>query len=119
MIVVSVSYPNDPATKFDEAYYLQTHIPLVKQRWSGMGLQSVQVLRGLGTPDGGPAPMRITALLAWDSTDALGKAVEANSSILGGDPADMRRAVAQFLARNLACAVPARDDVPANGGGTG
>ena len=85
MIVVSVSYPNDPATTFDEAYYLQKHIPLVKQRWSGMGLQSVQVLRGLGTPDGGPAPMRITALLAWDSTDALGKAVAAHGPEIFGD----------------------------------
>ena len=85
MIVVSVSYPNDPATTFDEGYYLQTHIPMVKQRWSGMGLQSVQVLRGLGTPDGGPAPMRITALLAWDSTDALGKAVVAHGTEIFGD----------------------------------
>ena len=85
MIVVSVSYPNDPATRFDEAYYLQKHIPLVKERWSGMGLQSVQVLRGLGTPDGGPAPMRITALLAWDSTDALGKAVAAHGAEIFGD----------------------------------
>lgn len=85
MIVVSVSYPNDPASKFDEAYYLQTHIPLVRERWSGMGLQSVQVLRGLGAPDGGAAPMRIIALLTWDSTEALGKAVAAHGAEIFGD----------------------------------
>src|SRR3954451_21461842 len=88
MIVVSVSYPNDPATKFNEDYYLKTHIPMVKQRWSGMGLQSVQVLRGLGTPDGGPAPVRLIALLTLDSTAALGKAVDAHGKEIFDDIAN-------------------------------
>ncbi|MFC7474626.1 EthD family reductase [Dankookia sp. GCM10030260] len=88
MIVVSVSYPNDPATKFDHAYYLEKHIPLVKQRWSSMGLQSVQVLRGVGTADGGPPPIRLTALLGWESGDALGKAIAAHGDEIFADIAN-------------------------------
>ena len=85
MIVVSVSYPNDPATKFDHAYYMQTHIPLVKARWSSMGLQSVQVLRGLGTADGGPPPVRLTAFLAWESGEVLAKAIAAHGKEIFAD----------------------------------
>ena len=50
-----------------------------------MGLQSVQVLRGLGTPDGGPPPVRLMALLAWDSGEALAKAVAAHGEEIFGD----------------------------------
>jgi hypothetical protein len=38
MILVSVMYPGGPNATFDEAYYLGTHIPLVKVRWTSMGL---------------------------------------------------------------------------------
>jgi uncharacterized protein (TIGR02118 family) len=67
MIVVSVMYPGGSEGTFDEAYYLQTHIPLVKERWSALGLTNVQLLRGAGTPDGSPPPYRVMALLTFRS----------------------------------------------------
>ena len=56
MIVVSVIYPAASGARFDYDYYMATHIPLVRRLWSGMGLQEVRVLKGNGTPDGGPPP---------------------------------------------------------------
>jgi uncharacterized protein (TIGR02118 family) len=85
MIVVSVSYPNTEGTRFDETYYLERHMPLVHHRWASMGLQEAKVLRGLGTPDGGRGPVRITALLTFESEDAFRKAVEAHGAELFGD----------------------------------
>ncbi|MDO9707325.1 EthD family reductase [Paracraurococcus lichenis] len=84
MITVSVFYPNDPATKFDEAYYMQKHIPLVKERWSGMGLKDAKVLKGMPGPDGA-APNRIIALLTFDSAEAFQKAAQAHGPELFGD----------------------------------
>ena len=85
MILVSVLYPNSPGTHFDERYYLEKHIPLVRDRWSGLGMQEVRVLRGLGTPDGGAAPYRMTALLTFDSTEALQRCAEAHGPEIFGD----------------------------------
>ena len=51
MIIVTVMYPNEPGSTFDETYYLQTHAQLVKDRWGPMGLESVQIVRGVGTPE--------------------------------------------------------------------
>jgi uncharacterized protein (TIGR02118 family) len=85
MIVVSVAYPNDAGARFDERYYFEHHIPLVQQRWGGMGLEDVRVLRGLGTPDGGAAPWRLMALLTWTSTEALQRAAAAHGEEVFGD----------------------------------
>lgn len=84
MIVVSVSYPNDPATSFNEDYYLRTHMPLVRERWSGMGLREAKVLKGMPGPDGA-APSRIIALLSFESIEAFQKAAEAHGPELFGD----------------------------------
>jgi uncharacterized protein (TIGR02118 family) len=77
MIVVSVMYPASSEGTFDQAYYLEKHIPLVKERWGSLGLDSVQLLRGAGTPDGSPPPFQVMALLTFRSLadfQAAGKA---------------------------------------------
>ena len=50
MIVVSVMYGSD--AKFDEAYYLDTHMPLVRSRWAGL-LADTRVLKGVASANGG------------------------------------------------------------------
>jgi uncharacterized protein (TIGR02118 family) len=85
MVLVSVLYPNQPGSRFDERYYLDKHIPMVRQRWEPMGLTDVRLLRGTNTPDGGPAPFRVMALLTFASADALQKAAAAHGAELFGD----------------------------------
>jgi uncharacterized protein (TIGR02118 family) len=41
MIALTVLYPKTADSHFDLAYYLNTHIPLVKERLTPMGLTSV------------------------------------------------------------------------------
>ncbi len=85
MILVSVLYPNDAGSKFDQDYYLRTHVPLVQARWGGMGLQDARVLRGTAAGDGGQAPYRVIALLTFGSMDEFRSAVKAHGAEIFAD----------------------------------
>jgi uncharacterized protein (TIGR02118 family) len=85
MVTVSVIYPNQPGTRFDERYYLDKHIPLVRERWEPMGLTELRLLRGTNTPDGGAAPFRVMALLTFESAEAFAE------SLGGARPGTLRR----------------------------
>jgi uncharacterized protein (TIGR02118 family) len=75
MILVSVMNPAGPS--FDMGYYLGHHMPLVRERWSSLGLHDAKVIKGTGTPDGGAAPFQVMALLTFESVDAFKKAYQA------------------------------------------
>lgn len=70
-------YPNSAGSYFDLDYYLATHVPLVKSRLGGLGLQSLLLLRGATMLDGSPATYQVIAQLTFASLhqlqDALGK----------------------------------------------
>lgn len=83
MILVSVMYPG--GARFDMDYYLGHHMPLVRERWSPMGLHEARVVKGIGTPDGGPAPFQVMALLTFDSADAFARAAGAHGTEIFAD----------------------------------
>ena len=85
MILVSVLYPNDAGSKFDQDYYLQKHMPLVQARWGGMGLQDARVLRGTAAGDGGQAPYRVITLLTFGSLDEFRSAAKAHGAEIFAD----------------------------------
>jgi uncharacterized protein (TIGR02118 family) len=85
-MIVSVIYQLQPGQKFDLEYYLETHIPLVRDRWGSFGLKGVQVLNGTGSP-AGPAPAILIALLDFESLQAFQNAVEAHGAEVMGDVA--------------------------------
>ncbi len=70
MVTVSVLYPNREGTKFDMAYYLNHHIPMVRQLL-GSALKGVSVEQGIsGEEPGSPAPYVTTCHLRFDSVQA-------------------------------------------------
>ncbi len=85
MVLVSAMYPNEPGSRFDHSYYLQKHIPLVKERWGSMGLEDVRLVRGVGTPDGSPAPYQVIALLSFRSMQDFQNAAGAHVQEIMGD----------------------------------
>ncbi len=93
MILVSVMYPAGP--RFDHDYYLKTHMPLVRERWSGLGLHEATVVTGQGTPDGGAAPFQVIALLKFESADAFAKAAAAHGAEIFADIPNFTEAQAQ------------------------
>jgi uncharacterized protein (TIGR02118 family) len=70
MIKVSVLYPNREDTKFDTAYYLNRHIPMVRHLL-GSALKGVSVEQGIsGAEPRSPAPYVTTCHLLFDSVQA-------------------------------------------------
>ena len=84
-MLVTVMYPGGSGTRFDMDYYLGHHMPLVRERWTPMGLKEARIVKGVGTPDGGPAPFQVIALLTWDSLDAFKAAAERHGAEIFGD----------------------------------
>lgn len=71
----AVMYPNEEGIKFDEGYYVKTHMPLVESVWKKYGLQSWQIIRYSKDLSGAPSKYTIAAKLVWDSEEALQKAL--------------------------------------------
>ena len=69
MPVIAVMYPSADGATFDESYYMQTHIPLVRQRWEQLGLTNVAVMRGVPGPDGARPVYTMVALLTFATMD--------------------------------------------------
>ena len=69
MVKVSVLYPNREGTKFDMAYYLNHHIPMVRQLL-GSALEGVSVEHGISGEEPGSPPYVTTCHLLFDSVQA-------------------------------------------------
>jgi uncharacterized protein (TIGR02118 family) len=85
MIMVSVMYPASDGAKFDMDYYLKTHIPMARARWTSCGLQDVKVLRGIGAAGGAAASYSVIALLSFGSAQEFQTAVEQHGKEIIGD----------------------------------
>ena len=85
MVLISAMYPNEPGSRFDQDYYLQKHVPLVRERWSPMGLEALRLVRGVAAGDGSPAPYQVIALLSFRSLQDFQKAAEAHVQEILGD----------------------------------
>ena len=81
--IVSVIY--QAGGQFDHAYYMGTHIPMVRARWGGMGLQGIEVLRGVPGPDGAAPTYDAVALLRFESMDAFKAAAKAHAKEIFDD----------------------------------
>ncbi|HTR47174.1 MAG TPA: EthD family reductase [Verrucomicrobiae bacterium] len=85
MIKVSVFYPNKEGARFDMDYYLQKHMPMVRQKMAsamkGMGVE--QGISG-GMP-GAPLPYRVIAFMTFDSVEAYQSAFSAHAQTIMAD----------------------------------
>ncbi len=71
MIKVSVMYPNTSGATFDMAYYLNSHMPMVRQKL-GVALKGMAVEEGLGgAQPGAPAAYLAMGHLSFDSVEAF------------------------------------------------
>ena len=64
--------------------YLDTHMPLVGERWSGV-VRSMEVYRGLSGAGGADAPYVTVASLKFDNVEAFQGALEAHAEEIMGD----------------------------------
>ncbi len=69
MTVLRVCYKH--GVRFDEGYYLSTHVPLVESVMGPYGLKSVEVLKVTATADGSTPPYQIIFSAYFESAAAL------------------------------------------------
>src|SRR5471030_497799 len=85
MIKVSVLYPHSPSTTFDMTYYLEKHMPMVRQKL-GSACKGVAVEQGLGGGSPGAPPTYIAmGHLLFDSADAFQSAFTPHAASIMGD----------------------------------
>ncbi len=85
MITVTVSYPNIEGGKFDQAYYMQSHMRKVASL-IGPDLLGVTVEQGIsGVPSGAPAPYCMIARLEFVSMAGFESYFAANGEALLAD----------------------------------
>jgi uncharacterized protein (TIGR02118 family) len=86
MIRVNVTYANKPGGRFDHDYYVNRHIPMVRERCGPFGLQDVTVDRGVaGVAPGSPAAYACVASLAFATPEGLREALAAHGAEIMGD----------------------------------
>ena len=86
MILVTVLYPKTDSSHFDHDYYLAKHIPLVRATWSGLGLERVDLMRGVGALDGGPHAYELIGLLSFRSSEDVQKALAVGAAVMADIP---------------------------------
>ncbi len=75
MITVTVTYPRQDGATFDFDYYADSHLPLVANIWRDHGLTRISGLKGIAAVDGSEPTYLAIALLEFESTEALQKAL--------------------------------------------
>jgi uncharacterized protein (TIGR02118 family) len=72
MIRVTVSYPNQPGSRFDLDYYLAKHMAMVDEKLGPHGLKSWSVEKGLsGGAPGSPARNQIRVHLTFETLEGM------------------------------------------------
>jgi uncharacterized protein (TIGR02118 family) len=87
MVMVSIMYPNKNGSKFDQEYYVNTHMPISIERLSThAGFRGVSVARGMagGMPDSEPAYAAICQYL-FDSLEDFLAAFNPHAALLQSD----------------------------------
>jgi uncharacterized protein (TIGR02118 family) len=85
MIKVSVLYPNASDARFDMPYYLDRHMPMVRDLMGG-ALKGVNVEQGLaGGQPGAPPAYTVLCHLLFDSVDAFQSAFDKHSAAILAD----------------------------------
>ncbi|KAJ5457894.1 hypothetical protein N7475_009282 [Penicillium sp. IBT 31633x] len=74
---VAILYPNEADIKFDEDYYLKTHMPLVERTWKSDGLVSARITKFSNDLEGKRPQYLVMALLEWESEEHLKTATQA------------------------------------------
>lgn len=73
MAVLKVCYKH--GVRFDEAYYVNTHLPLAGSIMGPHGISSVEVVRVKATADGSEPPYQVVFTAHFKSEAALQKAL--------------------------------------------
>ena len=85
MIKVSVMYPNTEGSRFDMAYYCNTHMPMVQEKLRA-ALKGITVDLGIGGAEpGSPPPYLVLGHLLFESVEAFQTSFAPHAQVIMGD----------------------------------
>jgi len=84
MIRVSVLYPNSEGATFDMPYYLDSHMPMVRDKL-GSALLKDEIWQGLGAPGDQPATYRVLLHMYFESPESFNTAFHAHAEAIMAD----------------------------------
>ncbi len=85
MIQVTVFYPYQPGKSFDMEYYVNRHIPMVKEKL-GEACKSASVLKGVACiPPGTPPVYTAMTLFTFESIDTFRQAFNPHAETIMAD----------------------------------
>ena len=86
MIKVTALFPYEEGKKFDHEYWLTSHIPMIEELLSPMGLVKTEKDKGLsGTDPNAPAPYVALTHLFFSTADEVHTAFTAHAGAIMGD----------------------------------
>jgi len=87
MIRVSVLYPESEGMTFDMPYYLDSHMPMVRDKL-GSALLKDEIWKGIGAPGDQPATYRVLLHMYFDSPESFNTAFGAHAGTIMADIAN-------------------------------
>jgi len=84
MIRVSVLYPNTEGATFDMPYYLDSHMPMVRDKL-GSALRKDEIWQGLGAPGDQPATYKVLLHMYFDSPESFNEAFQDHAANIMAD----------------------------------
>lgn len=85
MIRIAATYPRQEGKKFNMDYYIQVHLPMVREKFSPFGLKRIEVDKGVEKPGGGSSPFFAIGYLYFDSLADFQKCYAAVGSEVVGN----------------------------------
>ena len=85
MYKISINYPYSEDNYFDKDYYLKTHIPMVKDALSPLGLKQVEVVFGQAAIMNKQPRFFAVANMYFEDIPSMGGALQSKGAELTGD----------------------------------
>jgi len=86
-ITVHVTYPREDGKRFDFDYYVNEHIPLVKDKLGGAGMTAFSASRGIaGRPIDVPPPFFMVTTLTFPDEETLKSALATADEVVADIP---------------------------------
>ena len=83
MVIVSVLYPNQHGARFDDIYYRESHLPLVRKLLEPSGMRTLSYFIPNG--DAGEIAFRLIAELRFDTMEDTNAALAAHGAATQAD----------------------------------
>ena len=96
MYCLTVSYPKTENDHFDFDYYKNSHLALVKSKFSPLGLQHIVLKTNVGSKPGGDDQYFASVDLVFDSLDSMNAALASAGKEINEDVVNYTSARAKY-----------------------